>query len=208
MSIIDSFVALAVVGPSGSGKSTLCSRVLSEFTDFRLSVSYTTRAPRGAEQNGVHYHFIEKARFSALIDEGAFLEWAEVHGNYYGTAAHIVEDAREQSAGGVLFDIDHQGARQIRAKLPNLVTVLVVPPSWNELERRLRARATETAESLQKRLNNALGEVTHYGMFDYVLVNDDLIGAERDLIAIVRAERVRRARAAAFVEALLRTKNP
>ncbi len=208
MSIIDSFVALAVVGPSGSGKSTLCSRVLSEFTDFRLSVSYTTRAPRGAEQNGIHYHFIEKVRFSALIDEGAFLEWAEVHGNYYGTAAHIVEDAREQSAGGVLFDIDHQGARQIRAKLPNLVTVLVVPPSWNELERRLRARATETAESLQKRLNNALGEVTHYGMFDYVLVNDDLIGAERDLIAIVRAERVRRARAAAFVEALLRTKNP
>lgn len=206
--MIDSFVSLAVVGPSGSGKSTLCSRVLSEFPDFRLSISYTTRAPRGAEQNGVHYHFIDKPRFSALIDDGAFLEWAEVHGNYYGTAVHMVDDARADRAGGVLFDIDHQGARQIRAKLQSLITVLIVPPSWQELERRLRARGTETDEVLQKRMRNAFGELSHYGMFDYMIINDDLVRAEKDLLSIVRAERIRRTRSAPFVEQLLRTKNP
>ncbi len=208
MTRIDRFVALAVVGPSGSGKSTLCSRILSEFTDFRLSISTTTRAPRGNEQEGVHYHFLDKTHFRAKIDANAFLEWAEVHGNYYGTDAQVLERARADQAGGVLFDIDHQGARQIRATLSSLVTVLIVPPSWQELERRLRTRGTENDETLQKRLKNAHGELAHYGMFDYAIINDDLQKAQQDLVSIVRAERARRNRSAEAIELLLRNSRP
>ncbi len=204
MLLVDEFVPLALVGPSGSGKSTLCRALLEAFGDsLRLSVSYTTRPPRGAERDGVEYHFLMRERFDALVREGALLEWAEVHGNCYGTPALVLEQAR-RDARGVLFDIDVQGARQILARVPSLVTVMILPPSWEELERRLLARGTDRPEVVARRMNNARSELAHYAMFDYLLVNDDLARASRELESIVHAERARRARRAPHAEALLR----
>ena len=204
MNVVDEFVPLALVGPSGSGKSTLCRALLDTFGDaLRLSVSYTTRPPRGAERDGVEYHFLNRERFDALAREGALLEWAEVHGNCYGTPAFVLEQAR-RDARGVLFDIDVQGARQILARVPSLVTVMILPPSWEELERRLLARGTDRPEVIARRMNNARSELAHYAMFDYLLVNDDLTRASRELASIVHAERARRARRALHAESLLR----
>jgi guanylate kinase len=204
VTVVDEFVPLALVGPSGSGKSTLCRSVLASFGDaLQLSVSYTTRSPRGSERDGIEYHFIPRERFSSLVREGALLEWAEVHGNFYGTPASTLEIAR-RDARGVLFDIDVQGARQILARVPSLVTVMILPPSWEELERRLLARGTDSPEVIARRMINARSELAHYAMFDYLLVNDDLDRAARELESIVRAEQSRRARRAPRAEALLR----
>ncbi|MBL8682671.1 MAG: guanylate kinase [Myxococcales bacterium] len=204
----DALVALALVGPSGSGKSTLCRHLLETTAlaqkPIELSRSFTTRAPRGAERDGVEYHFVSKERFRAMIDAGGFLEWAEVHGNYYGTPAAVIDDARARGACGVLFDIDYQGARQIRARVPTLVSVMIVPPSWQVLEARLRGRNTDSDEVIERRMANARAELAHYAMFDYLLLNDDLDGARREIEAIFVAERARRARRAGLAEALLR----
>jgi guanylate kinase len=205
-------VALALVGPSGSGKSTLCRHLLTAFdgplgasaSTLQLSISYTTRPPRGSERNGVEYHFVDRARFRAMIDEGHFLEWAEVHGNFYGTPSSVLDDAARAGARGVLFDIDYQGARQILARLPSLVSVMILPPSWGELERRLRARGTDSDEVVSRRMLNARAELAHYAMFDYLLLNDDLDRARRELEAIFAAELARRSRRAAIAEHLLR----
>ncbi len=201
----DDLIALALVGPSGSGKSTLCSHLLRKFAgDLRLSVSYTTRAPRGNERDGVEYNFVDRTRFQAMIDAGGFLEWAEVHSNYYGTAAATLDESARAGAKGVLFDIDFQGARQILAKLPSLVSVMIVPPSWRELERRLRARGTDSEEVIARRMRNARTELAHYAMFDYLLYNDELARACDEIAAIYGAERARRARRASLAEGLLR----
>ncbi|MFO0556478.1 MAG: guanylate kinase [Polyangiales bacterium] len=201
----DDFIALALVGPSGSGKSTLCSHLLSKFAgELRLSVSYTTRAPRGAERDGVEYNFVDRTRFQAMVAEDRFLEWAEVHTNYYGTAASIFDESAQRGAKGVVFDIDFQGARQILAKVPSLVSVMIVPPSWSELERRLRARGTDSDEVIARRMNNARSELSHYAMFDYLLLNDELTRACDEIAAIYGAERAKRTRRAARAESLLR----
>jgi guanylate kinase len=201
----DDLIALALVGPSGSGKSTLCSHLLNKFPgELCLSVSYTTRAPRGTERDGVEYHFIDRTRFQEMIAEGRFLEWAEVHSNYYGTAASIFEESAKRGAKGVLFDIDVQGARQILAKVPSLVSVMVVPPSWSELERRLRARGTDRDEVIARRMSSARSELSHYAMFDYLLLNDDLMRACDEIAAIYGAECAKRKRRAAHAEWLLR----
>jgi len=201
----DDFIALALVGPSGSGKSTLCSHLLSKFAgELCLSVSYTTRAPRGAERDGIEYHFVDRTRFQAMVAEDRFLEWAEVHSNYYGTAASIFDESAQRGAKGVVFDIDFQGARQILAKIPSLVSVMIVPPSWSELERRLRARGTDSDEVIARRMSNARSELSHYAMFDYLLLNDDLQRACDEIAAIYGAERARRTRRAVRAESLLR----
>lgn len=197
------FLPLIVTSPSGAGKTTLVRRLLASQSDLALSVTYTTRAPRPGEEDGRDYHFVDRARFDVMIADGVFAEWAEVHGNRYGTSLTRVEEAR-RTHRGLVFVIDHQGARQIKARLPDAVGVFIVPPSLAVLEARLRHRATDDEATIRRRLANATGELMHYGLFDHLVVNDDLDAATADLAAIVRAERTRRWRSAALVERVLR----
>jgi len=198
----DDFLLLIVSSPSGAGKTTLCTRLRAEFPDLRFSVSHTTRQPRPNEVDGREYHFVDRPAFEAMARDGAFAEWARVHGNFYGTSLREIEAARA-SAKGVLFDIDYQGARQIKASLPEAVGVFILPPSLAELEHRLRGRGTEDEATTLRRLSNAKGEIEHYGFFDYVVVNDEVDRAYEQLRAIVFAERCRRARRARLCERLL-----
>lgn len=198
----DDFLLLIVSSPSGAGKTTLCTRLRSEFPDLRFSVSHTTRKPRPNEVDGREYHFVDAPIFEQMIRLSAFAEWARVHGHLYGTSLKEIEIARA-TARGILFDIDHQGARQIRAVLPEAVSVFILPPSMAELERRLRGRGTEDEQATQRRLQNARGEIEHYGFFDYVIVNDEVEQAYDQLRAVVFAERCRRPRHARMCERLL-----
>jgi guanylate kinase len=196
------FVLLILSSPSGAGKTTLCARLRAEFPDLRFCVSHTTRRPRPSELDGREYHFVDLPRFEAMVGQRAFVEWAEVHGNLYGTSVAEIELARSTHAG-VLFDVDYQGARQIRAKYPEAVSVFVLPPSLEELERRLRSRASDDEVSIARRLAAAKGEIEHYGFFDYLVVNDDLEAASRQLGSVLRAERCRRRRCAELAEIML-----
>jgi len=200
------FVLLILSSPSGAGKTTLTRRLLGAFPDLRFSVSHTTRKPRATEKDGVDYHFVDRERFEALVKQGAFMEWAEVHGNLYGTSLAEIDRARQDPAcGGVLFDIDYQGARQIRAKVPDVVGVFILPPSMPELLKRLRGRASDDEDTVQRRFQVAMREIEHYALFDYVVVNDDLERAAETLCGIVRAELARRVRVAPVAERLLRS---
>jgi guanylate kinase len=200
--VASDFVMVIVSSPSGAGKTTLCNRLRAEFKDLRFSVSHTTRRPRPTEVDGREYHFIDVRAFIEMTRAGAFAEWARVHGSYYGTSLAEIELAR-QSAQGIIFDIDYQGARQVRAHLPEAISVFILPPSLEELERRLRGRGTEDEADRQKRLAAAKREIAHYGLFDYVVVNDDIEQAYGGLRAVVIAERCRRRRHALRCEALL-----
>jgi len=198
----DEFLMLIVSSPSGAGKTTLCNRLRSELPDLRFSVSHTTRRPRPAEVDGRDYHFVDTQAFERMVRAGAFAEWARVHDHLYGTSLEEIEIARA-AAQGVLFDIDYQGARQIKATLPGAVGVFILPPSFAELERRLRGRGTEDDATAARRLDNAKMEIEHYGIFDYVIVNDDIDRAYEQLRGIVCAERCRRERHARLCERML-----
>lgn len=200
----DDFLLLILSSPSGAGKTTLSNRLRSEMADLRFSVSHTTRKPRPNEVDGREYHFVTEATFEEMIRLDNFAEWARVHQNLYGTSKKEIELARGGDPWrGVLFDIDYQGARQIRAAYPEAVGVFVLPPSLAELERRLRARGTEDEATATRRLEAAKGEIAHYGFFDYVIVNDDLDGAYQKLRGIVHAERCKRIRHAGLCERML-----
>ncbi len=189
-----------ISSPSGAGKGTLSRNILDTDRDMTLSISVTTRDRRPSEINGVHYHFISQQRFLSMRDGGELLEWAEVHGNYYGTPHAPVEEALA-SGRDVLFDIDWQGAAQLREKMAgDVVSVFILPPSMDELRSRLTRRAEDAPEVIEKRLVNARREIAEWSNFDYVVVNDDLDAAFADLTAILRAERSRRARAAEGIE--------
>jgi guanylate kinase len=164
--------------------------LLEQDSQIRHSVSYTTRAPRVGEQDGREYHFVDIATFAGMRDRGEFLEWAEVHGNFYGTSRVCLE---EQMAKGddMLLEIDWQGARQVKGRYPDAVGVFILPPSLTELERRLRARGTDGDEVIGRRMAAALGEMRHVGEFDFVIINKDLDIALADLVAAVRAARLR-----------------
>lgn len=179
-----------VTAPSGAGKTTLVSGLLERDPLVRLSVSYTTRAPRTGEVDGQHYHFIDVPAFRALRDKGEFLEWAEVHNNYYGTSKRWLE---EQTRAGrdILLEIDWQGAQQVRKVFPKAVGVFIMPPSLEELERRLRGRGTDSEDVIARRVLGARGEMRHVAEFDYVIINEDLPAALEDLVAVVRASRLR-----------------
>lgn len=194
---------LILSSPSGAGKTTLKNRLLEAHPDLRFSVSHTTRRPRANEVDGREYHFTDRARFEEMVEAGEFAEWAEVHGNFYGTSLREIELAQSKYRG-VVFDIDHQGARQIKAKLPETIGVFILPPSMDELARRLRSRASDDEDVVERRLRAAMGEIAHYGFFDYLIVNDDLDAACKELDAIVNAERARRYRRAKIAETLLR----
>ncbi|NMG44717.1 guanylate kinase [Aromatoleum toluvorans] len=181
---------IIITAPSGAGKTTLVRGLLERDPQMHLSVSYTTRAPRPGEQDGREYHFVDVGTFRTLRDRGEFLEWAEVHGNYYATSRVWLKD---QIAAGrdILLEIDWQGAQQVRKSFPDAVGVFVLPPSVEELESRLRGRGTDSEEVIARRLLGARGEMRHVGEFDYVILNDDLQNAIGDLVAVVRASRLR-----------------
>jgi len=178
-----------VAAPSGAGKTTLVRLLLAQETDVRLSISWTTRGPRPGEENGREYHFVEVAEFQAMIARQEFLEWAEVHGNYYGTSKKWIAD---QLAAGhdVLLEIDWQGAQQVRSLFPEAIGIFILPPSMEELTRRLTGRGTDAADVIARRLAAAQAEMRHVGEFDYVIINDQLELALEDLRAVVRASRL------------------
>ena len=193
-----------ISAPSGSGKSTLVSRLLEVDPRLMFSVSYTTRKPRGAEVEGKGYHFVSREEFEAMLARDEFLESAQVFGNYYGTHRCILEEAREQGKDLVL-DIDVQGARQLKEKIPEAVTVFVLAPSRQVLEQRLRSRGEDREEVITRRLRAAAEEIRNYEAYDYVLINRELAEAEATLCAIVRAERARRTRIEDQIRPILET---
>jgi guanylate kinase len=193
-----------ISAPSGSGKSTLVNRLLKTVPRLMFSISYTTRAPRGNEKEGESYHFVSRGDFEVMLQRGEFLESAQVFSNYYGTHRSVLDIARKHHKDLVL-DIDVQGARQLKEKIPGAVSVFVLPPSRQELEQRLRARGEDREEVILRRLKDAAEEIRNYENYDYVLINRELAEAEATLAAIVRAERVRRNRIEDQIRPILET---
>jgi len=185
---------LVLSSPSGAGKSTIARNLLENDSGLELSVSVTTRARRGSEIDGVHYHFISQREFDRLRDTDALLEWAEVHGNCYGTPREPAEAAMADGRD-MLFDIDWQGAVQLNEKMrADIVSVFILPPSMGELKTRLKRRAEDTDAAIEKRLANARVEIEHWREYDYVVINDDLDRAYTEVKSIVTTERLRRDR--------------
>lgn len=181
-----------VSAPSGAGKSTLCKRLVAESEKLEFSVSHTTRAPREGEVDGKDYIFVSEARFREMAAAGEFLEWAEVHGNLYGTSLSRIRECTSQGVD-LLLDIDVQGAKQIRTAYQGAVYIFILPPSLAVLRERLEGRMSNSAEDITRRLSNAAGEIRDFSAYDYVIVNDALEEALSDLKALLRAERARTA---------------
>ena len=182
-------VLFVMSAPSGAGKGTLAERLMERDPNVRFGVSHTSRPPREGEQEGVHYHFVSSDEFKGMEDSREFVEWAEVHGNRYGTSRQMLESLLSEGVD-VLLDIDVQGARQIRKVFPEAVFLFVMPPSMQELASRLRKRGTEDEDALKKRLHNARGELESYLEYDYVILNDSLEQAVEELVTVVRAARL------------------
>lgn len=179
-----------ISAPSGSGKSTLVNSLLAQEPALIFSVSYTTRAPRGQEQEGREYHFVAREQFRRMIEGGEFLEWAQVFDDYYGTHRRYLDQGLAEGRD-VVLDIDVQGARQLKVKIPEAVSIFILAPSRRELEKRLRARGDVGEEVMRRRLAEAAREIRNFGQYDYVLVNDDLQAASERLLWIVRTARLR-----------------
>ncbi|MCB1418940.1 MAG: guanylate kinase [Notoacmeibacter sp.] len=185
---------LVLSSPSGAGKSTIARNLLENDKGLELSVSVTTRPRRGSEIDGVHYHFASQRDFERLRDTDALLEWAEVHGNFYGTPREAAETAMSEGRD-MLFDIDWQGAVQMKEKMhADIVSIFILPPSMAELKQRLKRRAEDSDAVIETRLANARSEIEHWREYDYVVINDDLDRAYSAVRAIVQAERLRRDR--------------
>lgn len=178
-----------ISSPSGAGKSSLISALLQRHSDMQVSVSHTTRAPRPGEENGVHYHFCNVDDFKHLIDQDGFYEWAEVFGNYYGTSKQAIQTQLEQGID-VFLDIDWQGAQQMRDIVPDIISLFILPPSREELERRLNSRGQDSSEVIAKRMQQAQSEMSHYNEYDFVLINDDFEQTLNDFEQIVLAHRL------------------
>ena len=191
-----------VVAPSGAGKTSLVAELLRREPNIRLSISYTTRAPRKGETHGREYHFIERGEFERMISAGEFLEHANVYGNYYGTSKRWIET---ELAGDhdVMLEIDWQGARQVRALFAHMVGIFVLPPSIGELRKRLESRGKDAPEAIERRMASAREEVSHVLEFEYIIVNERFEEAVSDLLAVVRAARSSRAQQAIRLSRLL-----
>ena len=193
-----------ISAPSGSGKSTLVNHLMGTVPNLMFSVSYTTRPRRGQEVEGQNYHFVSREAFEEMLSRDEFLESAQVFGNYYGTHRSILDSA--QAVGkDLVLDIDVQGARQLKAKIPAAVTVFILAPSRIVLEQRLRSRSEDREEVIGRRLKEAAEEISRYEDYDYVLINRDLGEAQASLCAIVRAERARRTRIEDQIRPILET---
>jgi len=195
-------VLLIVCGPSGVGKTSLCEVVLDRFDRLEFSVSYTTRPVRSGEVDGEDYHFIDREEFDRMREADEFAEWAKVHGNYYGTSFDVIRRAWK-AEDDLLFDIDYQGARQLKTSFPGSTGVLIVPPDMASLEERLRDRGSESEEAYQTRLQNAREELAQYQLFDFIVENDEFEDAADSLASIYVAARHHRVLRHHRVEQLL-----
>lgn len=195
-------VLFVVSAPSGAGKTSLLKALIPSDPRLRLSVSHTTRTPRPGEQDGVHYHFVDRPRFEQMVADGAFLEHAQVFDNLYGTAEATVRDLLAAGRDAVL-EIDWQGARQVRTRFPEAVGIFIVPPSVAALRNRLGGRGQDSPEVIERRMRDARSELSHYGEYEYLVVNDVFDHALEDLRAIMAAERLRRPRQEAALGASL-----
>jgi guanylate kinase len=182
-----------VAAPSGAGKSTLIDALLRQDPTLKLSVSYTTRPPRPGERNGREYHFVDERTFAEMQARGEFLESAQVHGYRYGTSRSVIRDILERGED-LLLEIDWQGAQQVRRLIPEAIGIFILPPSIEELERRMRTRGQDSEEVIRRRLANAREELAHAGEFEYAIINNDFDAALQDLKAIIRAERLKQPR--------------
>ena len=190
-----------VTAPSGAGKTTLVAALLAADHQIKLSVSYTTRAPREGEIDGINYHFVSREAFIAMLQRSEFLESAEVYGNFYGTSQLWIQQQLD-AGNDILLEIDWQGAQLVRKLFPQAIGVFILPPSLQALEQRLRGRGTDSEESISKRMASAREEITHVDEFDFVIVNEVMDEAIKDLISLVRAPRLGIARQSAKYAAL------
>ena len=193
---------IIISSPSGGGKGTLIKEILKSVSNIGYSVSFTTRAAREGEENGRHYFFVGEERFKELIAQGEFLEYAEVHGHFYGTSIKQVQGEIELGRD-IILEIDVQGARSVREKLREAVSIFILPPSFEILKTRLTTRATETKEDLALRLENSFNEVSRFDEFEYIVINDSVERASADLRAIILAERLRRVRQMESIRVIL-----
>lgn len=179
-----------ITAPSGAGKTSLIDAVMRADPTLKISVSYTTRSPRPGEKDGVDYHFVDRAAFESMQRRGEFLESAEVHGNHYGTSRKVILDAIARG-DDLILEIDWQGAQQVRRLYPGCIGIFILPPSVEELERRMRSRGQDSESVIRQRLQNAREELTHAGEFEYVIINKDFETARQELADIIRKERTR-----------------
>jgi len=195
---------IIVSGPSGAGKSAISAGVLEQLPRLRFSVSYTTRTPRGGEQNGIHYHFVSREEFDGLVRNGEMLEWAEVYGNFYGTSKKMIDEALT-AGDDVLLDVDVQGARTICRKRPGAMSVFIMPPSYGVLRERLEQRKLDKAYVIEQRLRVANEEIRQFADYDYLIINSDLGNAIEELKAIVIGSRCRMERRTEDAQAIVAT---
>jgi guanylate kinase len=193
-----------ISAPSGTGKSTLIKQLMADSPDLCFSISYTTRAPRATEKHGKDYYFVSRTVFERMVRRDEFVEWAEVYGHLYGTASRPLQ-ATQEKGQDILLDIDVQGHQQVRERLPEAVSVFILPPSFPELSRRLRDRRLDAPESIECRLQTAREEIAHWPEYDYLVINDQLTDAAEALRSIVRAARFRRPNQARRVENIIGT---
>lgn len=194
-------ILFVISAPSGAGKTSLCKEIIDFFPELRQSVSFTTRAPRDGEQDGVDYCFVSPEEFRRMVHEGEFAEWAEVHGNCYGTALKTLNDWRSRGCD-VILDIDCQGAAQLRRNYDGAVFIFILPPDLSELSRRLTGRNLDAPEVIERRINNAEGEIREARWYDYLIINDRLDRAADHLKGVIMAER---SRAFRIIPAILET---
>ncbi len=188
--------------PSGAGKTSLVKALLDAITGINVSISHTTRAMRAGEENGVHYHFTDIENFEAMVERGEFIEHARVFDNYYGTSQGALQSQLAQGQD-VILEIDWQGAQQVRRLMPDAVSVFILPPSRTELEKRLQGRGTDSDEIINRRMRDAINEMSHYAEFDYLVINDKFDTALSELQAVVLAQRQRLDKVATRHEKLL-----
>ncbi len=193
---------IIISSPSGGGKGTLIKQILKIVPNIGYSVSFTTREMRVGETHGKDYFYVSRAEFESLIEAGALLEYAEVHGNFYGTSLNQIKT--EIDAGhDIILEIDVQGAANVRTKIPEALSVFILPPSFEVLKNRLTARATEKPEDLALRLKNSFGEVQHFSEFEYIVVNDNAVRASADLQTVILAGRLKRVRQSTVIQGIL-----